>query len=151
MELIDRIAEIAEPVLKEKETELVDITYKREQGRFVLRLLVDRPGGITLDTCVQINETLSELLDTMDLIPTSYTLEVASPGLDRELRQLNDYNREIGKLVRVHTYGLVDGKRDHVGKLVAASKESVIVEDANGVRSEIPASQISKARLEVVL
>jgi ribosome maturation factor RimP len=151
MDIPARANEIIESALSQKQVELVDMEYKREGSRLVLRILVDKPQGITLDECTDINKLLGDVFDKEDAIPSSYTLEVASPGLDRKLKKMKDFRREIGKQVRVHTYEAIDGKKTHVGKLMGTGEDTIVVEDAEGISREIPAGKISKAKLEAVL
>src|SRR3990167_2146356 len=101
MELVERVKELVRNYLQDNEIELVDITYKREQGGMVLRLLVDTPQGITVDECERLNNFLSELLDKEDVISEHYTIEVASPGLDRPIVTDRDFQRVLGKMLDI--------------------------------------------------
>ncbi|HEC49938.1 MAG TPA: ribosome maturation factor RimP, partial [Candidatus Desulfofervidus auxilii] len=81
------------PILGDEGLELVDVEFQREKQGWVLRVYIDKPGGVTLDDCTDISYQLSAVLDVEDLIDTSYTLEVSSPGLTRPLKELSDYER----------------------------------------------------------
>lgn len=107
-EVVDRVTALAESLLSSQEMELVDIEYKREGRHMVLRLFVDKAGGITLDDCALVSREFSEILDVEDFISENYTLEVSSPGLNRPLKRESDYERYRGRLVKVRTYDVVE-------------------------------------------
>ncbi|MGH9465424.1 MAG: ribosome maturation factor RimP, partial [Thermoanaerobaculia bacterium] len=119
----------------------------------VLRLVLDRPEGVELAQCEAVSRQASALLDVNDFGPGRYTLEVTSPGLDRELYGPRDYQRFLGRHVRVTWRGAVDGrKRTVVGRLtgyrneVAAALE--LEEDGTGTRHDVPLDDLVRARLE---
>ena len=134
------------PILGDEGLELVDVEFQREKQGWVLRVYIDKPGGVTLDDCTDISYQLSAVLDVEDLIDTSYTLEVSSPGLTRPLKELNDYERYKGQLVKIKTYKPIDGKKVFRGKLIGLENEIVKIEDEKGER-EIPFEDIAKANL----
>lgn len=98
--LEERVRSLAEPVLARHEAELVDLVLRRGRTQLV-RIVADRAGGIDLDTCAQVSEEVSRLLDAEDPIPGRYTLEVTSPGLDRPLRTPGDFRKNLGQRVRI--------------------------------------------------
>ncbi len=150
MEIIEKVKEFASNLLKEKGLELLDVIYRREGAGMVLRLIVDKKPGVTLDECGQVNEELGVLLDKDDFIPESYVLEVCSPGLDRPLKTKKDFDRVTGEMVRIITYGPVEDKREHIGRVSSCDEGYVAIElkDVNIIR-RIPLDKISKARLEI--
>ena len=110
MTSLDRVRELAAAVAAAQGLELFDVTYGRESGRNVLRVVLDRPGpsataeeSVSLEQCVRVSEELSAVLDVEDVVPDSYTLEVSSPGLDRPLRTRDDYERFAGRMAKVVT------------------------------------------------
>lgn len=138
-----------EAFLKEANYELIDIIYRREAGDMVLRLLVDRiGGGITIGECGRLSESIGEMIDESNLIMESYILEVASPGLDRPLFTDRDFERELGKLIRVNLKKPLENKSVIVGKLdrVEVDKIEVLIKEK---KTEIPRSLIAKAVLEI--
>lgn len=150
MEIVEKVKELVSNLLQDKEIELADIVYRREGPKMVLRLTLDKKNGITLDECGAVNEQLGELLDKENILVEGYILEVCSPGLDRPLKSKKDFDRVIGKLVKVNTYGPIDNKREHVGKVVSCDEEVVAIEPKGGkVIRKIPLDKISKARLEI--
>lgn len=144
MNIIEKVKELMSTLLADKKIELVDISYRRKSGTTVLRLLVDRVGGITLDDCTYLNEEIGNILDDQSLMPERYLLEVSSPGLDRPLKTKRDFQRVVGKRINVHTYEPIGDKRDHNGKVNDVNEENVTV---SGIK--IPLNKISKAKLEI--
>lgn len=150
MEIVEKVKGLVSNLLQDKEIELVDIVYRREGPKMVLRLVLDKKGGITLDECGAVNEQLGELLDKENVLAEGYILEVCSPGLDRPLKSKKDFDRVADKFVRVNTYGPVDDKREHVGKVVSCDDKIVEIElKSERVIRKIPLDKISRARLEI--
>jgi len=147
MQVLTRIQEILEPLAKKRKYYVIDTTYKREGGRLVLRIILDREGGITMDECAKLNEEISELLNTENLITEQYTLEVSSPGLDRRLKTDKDFKWAVGKRVKINTYGPIEGRSVFSGIMLGLREDSIVVEE-DGVSTEIPIDKISKAKLD---
>ncbi len=143
---IESVWEIAEPLARTHGYDLVDVEFKKEAGRWVLRATVDRPGGISLDDCQAFSELLSPALDLRLPVAERYVLEVASPGLDRPLKRDADYRRFAGRQVEVRTCSPVDGRKRWVGKLVGL-EDDVVVLVAAGTTVRIPRPQVARARL----
>ena len=144
--IIKKVKELVMPILEDEGLELADVEFQREKQGWVLRVYIDKPGGVTLDDCTAISYQLSAVLDVEDLIDTSYTLEVSSPGLTRPLKGLNDYERYKGQLVKIKTYKPIDGKKVFRGKLIGLENEIVKIEDERG-EHKIPFKIIAKANL----
>ena len=149
-EIINRINELLQPVLWAEGVEVVEtVLYRPRRGRSVLRLFLDHPrGGITLEEISRISRVVSELLDVHDLIPESYTLEVSSPGLTRELKKPEDYRRYAGRLVRITTRSPVAGRQVHQGVLQGL-EEGMVSLLAGSDTTSIPLTDIARARLEL--
>ena len=148
MEIIERVNSLISNYLEKDSIELIDITYKREQGGMVLRLLVDTPQGITVDECERLNNFLSELLDKEDVISEHYTIEVASPGLDRPIVTDRDFQRVLGKMLDITTYQAIDERKTHEGSLLGMDKDKIVIE-SGGVSTVIPRNLIARARLKI--
>lgn len=133
--------------------EFVVCEMKKTGRRHLLRVVVDHPNGITLDQCAALSRRIGDHLDALDAIPTSYTLEVSSPGVERELYRLADYQRFTGHRVRLRTTVALNGKRTFrgwIGAVCAEGAEPVIVlRDKSGVETPIAFSNIAQAQLEV--
>jgi len=144
----DRVAPLAEKVAAREGCELVHVEYAHQSGRWILRLFIDRPEGITLEECSAVSRQMSAVLDVEDFIPHAYTLEVSSPGLDRPLRKGDDYRRFAGESVNIRTTAPVGGRRRFRGILEKFENEVVTVTDEAGQVFEIPLEKVSKARLD---
>ncbi len=92
-----QLEQLAEALVASEGMELVDLEYRRQGRRWMLRLFVDKDGGVTLDDCANISRELGDLLDVKDVIPQAYVLEVSSPGLNRRLRKKEDFSRFAGR------------------------------------------------------
>jgi len=146
METIERIKELLEPIANARKYYIVDIAYRREAGRLVLRILADKEGGITMEECAGLSNELSELLDKGNIIEGEYLLEVSSPGLDRKLKKDEDFLWAVGKRIKVTTYAPLDGKNVFLGVLAGLGDGTIIVEE-NGTSWEIPREKLASAKL----
>jgi ribosome maturation factor RimP len=133
------------PVVEAAGLELVDVTFRRESGRRILRVTVDREEGVDLDTIARTSERLSRRLDLEDFAPGPYTLEVSSPGVDRPLRRPEEFARRVGEKVKVRTTEPIEGARNHTGVVVAADQEGVTIATEHGERT-LSYRDISSAR-----
>ncbi len=146
--IIRNVSSLARPLVDEAGLELVDMELMGRQGSYVLRLLIEKPGGVTINDCVAINRELSCLLDMEDPIPSRYTLEVSSPGLDRPFKTERDYQRALGKRIKVVSVDESGGSVTRVGCLEGIEEGTVeIVCDEGNHR--IPVSSIRKAHREL--
>jgi ribosome maturation factor RimP len=149
--MLDKIRGVAERVTSGRGYELADVELKRERGGTLVRLYVDKEGGIGLEDLQAVSEEVSAILDAEDPVPTAYTLEVSSPGLDRPLKTEADYRRFLGRLARLSTYEPVEGRRHWTGRL-ASFEDGVVgvtLEKEGGTLCRIPLAKIAHGRLEV--
>ena len=147
----DRVSQevenLIEPLTSSLGLELVQVVYRRETEGWVLRILVDRQNGsVNIDDCRQLSHELSDLLDVEDPIPTAYRLEVSSPGLDRPLVKLSDFDRFSGQQVKLKTKRMVHDRKSFSCTLVGVSEQQVVLE-VNGERIEIDHASIAAANL----
>ena len=147
-EIIERVKALIGKYLDESGVELIEMTYRREQGGMTLRLLADTPEGITIAKCEEINGYMGELLDKENVIDEHYVIEVSSPGLDRPITTDRDFERSLGRELDITTYAPVDERKTHEGKLIGVDKENVVIESA-GVSVVIPKNKIARARLKI--
>jgi ribosome maturation factor RimP len=133
------------PVVEAAELDLVEVTFHREAGRRVLRVTVDREGGVDLDTISTTAEQISRRLDLEGFAPGPYALEVTSPGIERALRRPVDFRRRVGDRVKVRTTEPIEGARNHAGALVSADAEAIVVATDGGER-RVRYEQIASAR-----
>jgi len=153
---LERIREIAARVAGASGLLIDEVVKRREGGNDVLRVTVDRPGpgataeeSVSITDCERVSQELSTLLDVEDLLPDSYTLEVSSPGLNRPLRDANDYQRFAGRLAKVVTREPVNRQTAFAGRLRGVDGDDVLFENEGGKLIRLPLKMISRARLEV--
>lgn len=144
-EIASRVGEMAKPIIESLGYELLDVKYKLQAGRWVLTIVIDNPKDyVSTRDCEIVSYELEKELDASDLIPGSYILEVSSPGLDRPLRNINDFERFIGKLAKVKA------ARTYKGYIKAVDKENEkIVLDVDGKDVEINIGDVKSANLEI--
>ena len=147
------VKNIAMPILDSMGIELVDIEFGKVGRDAVLRLFIDKDGGVMLDDCANVSRELSMILDVDEVISVNYTLEVSSPGLDRPLKKPSDYERFTGRLIKVKTYEpLTDDKgnkrKTFLGKLDGLVDGVVRMTLAEGQTASVPLERVAKANLE---
>lgn len=142
MATIDRLQEIVAPLCDELSLELVDLEF----AGGVVRVTVDKPDGVDLDTVALVTREISRALDHHDPIAGRYTLEVGSPGLERPLRTPAHFARAVGSTVRLKTRPHIEGDRRVEGVLVEAGDDGVLVRTADGDDRRVPYDGIDKAR-----
>ncbi|PLY01525.1 MAG: ribosome maturation factor [Desulfuromonas sp.] len=155
-QIFEQVQELIQPLLDELGFELVDLEYKREQQGWVLRFFLDKEGGITLDDCAVASREISTLLDVEDIIHTAYNLEVSSPGIERPLKKIADFERFSGHSVKIKTLQSIDaesgGKARKVftGTLKGLDGEQIILDtdDKKPAEIKIPFALIEKANLK---
>lgn len=137
------VERIVEELIDGSPLELVAVDYVKERDWY-LRVFIDKEGGIEIDDCQELSGRLEEVLDAEDLIKTSYILEVSSPGLDRELKKLKDFQREQGRMVDVSLFAPLEGEKVITGELKAYDGENVTVDER-----VIPMSKVAKVNLHI--
>ncbi len=147
-DLIPSLWSMIEPVLDPEGIELVDIEYKLEGGRWVLRLFIDTPNGVTLGDCELVSRQVGALLDIKDPIENRYVLEVSSPGINRVLRKEKDFQQFAGSPVRIRTRRKLTGRRNFRG-ILKGIENSAIVLDMDGSMVEIEPQNVEKANLDL--
>ncbi|NWF75730.1 MAG: ribosome maturation factor RimP [Nitrospirae bacterium] len=142
-----KIKELATQVAEEYGVEIFDIELLGT-GKILLRVIIDKEGGITLDDCERFSKRLGALLDIEDPIPGSYTLEISSPGLDRPLKNIRDFQISLGKLARIITTEKIENQNFFIGYISEINDDYVKL-IVHGKEIKIPFEKISKARLEI--
>ena len=138
--------ELADSLAAQLQLEIVDVEYVKEGPQWYLRVYIDKPGGVTLEDCTLFNQVLSAKLDEEDPIPSSYLLEVSSPGIYRPLKKDSDFQRFSGELIEVKTYAPVDGRKKWRGKLLGY-KDGFIELEVEERLVRIPRDKVAKAAL----
>lgn len=127
------VEELVRPVVEAAGLELWEVSFRREAGRRILRVSVDRDGGVDLDTISGVSERLSRRLDLEGFAAdTPYSLEVSSPGLERALREPRHFERSVGQQVKVKMAEPVEGRKVHEGALVSADPEAIVIASEGG-------------------
>ncbi len=137
--------ELAEPVAEKLGYVIWDTEYVKEGGRYILRYTIDRDGGVGIDDCERFHREIDPLLDEADPIEESYTLEVSSPGIERELKYEWHYECCTGDTVEVHLYKPYEGSKLYIGELLPLD-ENVNIE-ADGKKYSFPRSSVSKVNI----
>lgn len=144
---LSRVEAALSGVLASHGVTLVDIEYQREGRRWVLRLFVDKAGGVTVGDCQRLSREAGDVLDVAGLIEESYDLEVSSPGLDRELRSERELAWATGKDVKCWLREAVDGRAELSGVLVEVRPEALVITVSDGVTRTVSRALVARARL----
>jgi len=144
--IIERVEEFISPLLTDMGIELVEIQFRREGHGWVLRLFIDRQGGVTLENCTAVSREVSRYLEVEDPIEQAYHLEVSSPGLERPLKKKDDFIRFAGRRARVKMQEKIDDQRVFIGTLKGVEEDDVVL-SIDGQLHYFPLAGISRARL----
>ncbi|MFL6281889.1 MAG: ribosome maturation factor RimP [Pyrinomonadaceae bacterium] len=144
-----RVREIAERAATERGLELVHVEVAGGARAPIVRVFIDKPGGVTHEDCSEVSRHMGTVLDVEDFISDAYTLEVSSPGLERGLYSLADYERFAGRLARVKTRGAIGGQRNFRGRIAGIEGEEILFDDRTSGSVRIPFAEIAKANLEI--
>src|SRR4051794_13255828 len=154
--VVGKVRAIAERVASGYGLEVFDVQFRREAPGMVLRVQIDRPGpaskeedSVGVADCASVSRDLSAIFDVEDVVPTAYTLEVSSPGLDRPLRGLDDYRRFAGRRAKIVMREKVDGQGFFRGKLGGLDGTDVLIEGDDRKTHRVPLDVITRANLEV--
>lgn len=153
VDVAERVTEIVAGIGAPLGIDLVDLEYKREGRDMVLRLFLEKEGGITLDDCADVSRQLSDILDVEDFMPDHYNLEVSSPGICRPLKKTADYERFAGHVVKVKTFDMLaddagNKRKTFTGKLVGIADGVISIDLTEGQHASIPLDKVAKANLE---
>ena len=138
-----QIEEVVQPVLLDHGLTLVDLEFRPRRPRGVLRLFVDKPGGVGIDDCQRVSREVGDVLDASALIEEAYDLEVSSPGLDRQLRKDREFRWAVGKRLQCW----LAGGQEVRGRLVGIDGGFLILEQ-DGAETKLDRASITKARLD---
>jgi len=149
----ERARQLLEPVLARDGFDLVEVEWQREGGCWVLRLYVDKVGGIGIDDCQAASRLVETILDVEDFIEPAYSLEVSSPGIERPLRKPEDFKRFAGQRAKVRAFGPLQSapgqaaRKQWTGTLRGFADGAVEIE-VDGAVHRIPVDRVAKAHLE---
>jgi ribosome maturation factor RimP len=151
-ETLGRLTGEVERIVSLEGMELVDVEYKCESAGWVLRVFIDRDGGVNLSDCEIVSKQIGMMLDVEDFIRNRYTLEVSSPGLNRRLRKPEDFRRFAGRLVRIKLEPSREGRKKYRGRLSGIDGDVVVLDDIDeGCTHRLSLNEIESARLEIEL
>ncbi len=146
--IITAVESFARPILDDLGLELVEIQFRRESGGWILRLFVDREGGVNIDDCASVSRQVSAYLEVEELIDHAYNLEVSSPGLERPLKRKEDFVRFLGRKARIKVKEPIDGQRVFLGLLGPVVGETLTL-DVDGQQMDIDLDAMARARLSL--
>ena len=150
--VVRNIEEVATPIAKALGVELVEVKSHGRGTATIVRVTIDKPGGVGIDDCEHLHQSLSRALDVVDPGLHAYRLEVSSPGLDRPLKNRQDFQRALGKLVRITLLKPIRGEWVVVGRLSSVQDEDIIlaVRNQSGEHDlSLPWNILAKSKLEV--
>ena len=145
----EKVREIAGRVASEQGLELVHAEVGASGRAAVVRIFIDKPGGVTHEDCAAMSLHIGTILDVEDFIHSAYTLEVSSPGLERGLYKREDYERFAGQLAKMKSREAVNGQRNFRGRIVGVEGDRVVFDDKTNGRVLVPLTAIVKANLEI--
>ncbi len=147
----EQLNQLAARVAESNGFELVHAEKLGAGKALTIRVFIDKPGGISHDDCSVFSREFGELLDVEDLIPTAYMLEVSSPGLERELYSLRDFEKYSGNLAKVKTGTAIDGQKNFRGRITGVEGTAIRFDDKTRGSVTIPYDAVVKANLEIDL
>ncbi|MDH5386843.1 MAG: ribosome maturation factor RimP [Gammaproteobacteria bacterium] len=143
---VSHLWELFEPVIEDMGYELIEIEYHPNPNYGVLRLYIDKEDGILVEDCSAVSRQISAILDVEDPVPGKFNLEVSSPGMDRPLRRVEDFERFTGEVAKIKTSMIFEGQRNFKGRINGIEDDLVIIECENK-EVRLPVTAIDKARL----
>jgi len=146
MDLAARAEALLADVIEAEGLELLHVEFQPKGANSILRIYIDKPGGVNLADCQRVSKTAGVLLDVEDVIPHKYTLEVSSPGIERPLFNERDYRRFTGSEIRLVTKQKIAERRKFQGRLLGLDQDLVSIECQDGIHS-IPLKHVKKANL----
>jgi len=146
-----RVTQIAEDALRDGPIDLVHVEIAGTKRDAVVRIYIDKEGGVTLDDCSAVSHKVEAVLDGEDLIPWRYVLEVSSPGIERQLYSLGDFTKFIGRIAKLKTRIEIDGQKNFVGTIESVHGTRVGFNDRTRGRLSFEYADIEKANLKIDL
>jgi len=147
--VVDVVSEIVGNYCKSNDLEFVDVEFVKEGPHRYLRVMIDKDGGVSLDDCGLVSKHLNKRLDEIDPIEENYFLEVTSPGVERELKKDEDFEKYSGEKVQVKLFQPMDGEKVIQGILEGLSDNKIIINREDGSTVEIPKSKTAVVKLLV--
>ncbi len=146
-EIHSKVEQIAVEIASTHGVILVDADLVKEAGQELLKIAIDKQGGVTTEDCETVSRDLSRVLDELDLVPWQYTLEVSSPGLERVLHRDREFKHFVGRTIDVALYAPRDGKKRYTGLFRSFDEGIVTIEVEDGSMLAFPRETVARARL----
>lgn len=147
----ERIREIAARLAEENALEFVHAQIAGTSKNLTIRVFIDKPGGVTHEDCAKVSRNLDAILDHEDFIASAYLLEVSSPGLERELYSLKDFEKFVGSPAKVKIAEAFNGQKNFRGRIKAVEGEEIVFDDKTTGTIRFPYGAVAKANLEIDL
>lgn len=145
---VEQVREIAENVTEKLALELVHVEVAGSGKKKTIRIYIDKEAGILHEDCTAVSRGIEEILDSKDLVSDAYILEVSSPGIERGLYSLEDFEKFTDNLAKIKTDSAINGQRNFRGNIIGVENEEVIFDDKTNGKVQIPYGIIKKANLE---
>jgi ribosome maturation factor RimP len=145
----DRIRKIAINAARENQVEFVHLEIAGTKRNQIVRVFADKDGGITIEDCSNVSRAIERVMDAEDFMPAAYVLEVSSPGLDRELYNVEDFAKFVGKLAKVKLKPEFDGPKALNGRIKKVEGEEIVLEDRTAGEVVFPYSSVARANLKI--
>jgi ribosome maturation factor RimP len=149
--IVERIDKIATQAASENGVEFVHSEIVGSKRNMTVRIYIDKPQGVTLEDCSMVSRAIEAVIDAEDFIPSSYVLEVSSPGLERPLFSIKDFEKFVGKTAKVKTSQSIGGQANFNGRINAVEGGEIIFVDKTNGEVRIPFDKVAKANLKVDL
>ncbi len=148
-QIAEKVRGFVEEILENEELELIHIEVVGSSKSPTVRILIDKDGGIVHEDCSKVSSKTGEVLDQKDFISSAYVLEVSSPGIERGLYSLLDFEKFAGQAAKIRTKTLVEGQRNFKGQIIGVENETIVFDDKTSGRVEFPLESVKKANLVI--
>ena len=149
--ITEYVEKIAGRICSAAGIELVHVEIAGTKRDAVVRIYIDKEGGVTIDDCSNVSRAIEDVLDNEDIIPSKYVLEVSSPGIERELYSLSDFIKFTGYLAKIKLKTEIDGQKTFVGTITKVNGDKVTIDDRAKGSTTFDYSKVSKANLKIDL
>ena len=146
-----RIDKIAADAAKQSGVEFVHSEIAGSRRNAVVRIYIDKPEGVTIEDCSTVSRAVEAVMDAEDFMPSAYVLEISSPGLERPLFSIRDFERFVGEKAKVKTLEPINGQANFSGRIAEVKASQIVLEDKTNGMVRIPFDRVEKANLKVDL
>ena len=149
--IAEQIDKIATKAASDNGVEFVHSEIVGSKRNMTVRIYIDKPEGVTLEDCSTVSRAIETVIDADDFIPSSYVLEVSSPGIERPLFTVQDFEKFAGKKAKVKTSESINGQANFNGRILSVEDSDIVFEDKTNGSVRIPFDKVAKANLRVDL